>query len=103
LERRSGVAHRKFLLTPNDGFICVMGNHLASDFTEPALFEASRICALTTLLRPMPHPPFQVESSSAQFFYASMTATPLSAAGDSSNNDREAQTKSAILQMFIKG
>ncbi len=43
-ERRSGLARRKFLSTPKDPLICVMGNHLASDSTEPALFEASRIC-----------------------------------------------------------
>ncbi len=40
----SGVAHRKFLSTPKDPLICVMGNHLAADSTEARLFEASRIC-----------------------------------------------------------
>jgi hypothetical protein len=54
-----------------------MGNHLASDPIEAALFEASRICALTTLPRLIPDPPCRVESSSTQYFDASITATPL--------------------------
>lgn len=117
-ERRSGVAHRKFLSTPKGLLICVMGNHFASDSTEAALFEASRICTMTTALKPTRRSGWNCHQHSVLTFqsprhccwtsahqmrvWLSTGIAEMLAAGDGLNNDRAAQTKRAILRSSIK-